>query len=372
MQIAPQSVISGPARQELPARTFNFRKARRLVTTAIGLVAASLASLTMPITASADDVVNIGIPNVATDVGFFLADKNGYFKEEGIEVKFSSFPSAANMIAPLGAGQLDVGGGAISAGFFNAVNRGINIRIVADKGSITEEYEYSTIVIRKDLVDSGRFKSLADLKGMTLAASAQGANSESQINQALKQGGLSYDDVKVVYLAYPEMYAALQNKAIDGGVNNEPTISRMVRDGVAVRASDKSIFPGYQTAVVLFSENFAESRKEVAQRFMRAYLRAVRDYNDALQSGGFGGAKADEVVSALTEYTAVKDPEIYRSMTPFVVDPNGIVGVDSLKTDLAFFKERKLVPDAVSLEPYVDPSFAAWAVESLGPYKKSE
>lgn len=339
---------------------------------AFAALATVLMSVASMASVAAQEVVTIGIPNVATDVGFFLADKKGYFKEEGIEVRFSSFPSAANMIAPLGAGQLDVGGGAISAGFFNAVERGIDIKIVADKGSITDEYEYSTIVIRKDLVDSGRFSTLADLKGMTLAASAQGANSESQINQALIQGGLTYDDVKVVYLAYPEMYAALQNKAIDGGVNNEPTISRMVKDGVAVRASDHSLFPGYQTAVVLFSENFSNERRDVAQRFMRAYIRAIRDYNNALSGGHLSGPTGEEVVSVLTEYTAVKDPEVYRSMTPFVVNPDGKLGVASLASDLQFFKDRGLVSADVSLDPYVDTSFAEWAVESLGPYQKAE
>ncbi len=357
-----------------PSLSATFTRGGALPRTArrAGAVAATLAALAMPGAAVGQDIVTIGIPNVATDVGFFLADKNGYFEEEGIEVKFTSFPSAANMIAPLGAGQLDVGGGAISAGFFNAVHGGINIRIVADKGSITEEYEYSTLVIRKDHVDSGRFKTLADLEGMTIAAAAQGANSESQINQALQKGGLSYEDVKVVYLAYPEMYAALSNNAIDGAINNEPTISRMVRDNVAVRASETSLFPGYQTAVVLYSENFAEDRKDVAQRFMRAYVRAVRDYNDALGAGGFTGPTADAVISALTEYTAVKDPEIYRSMTPFVVDPNGVVGADSLAGDLDFFKSRGLVPAEVTLAPYVDTSFAAFAVDALGPYTKAE
>lgn len=371
MQARYQPATS-PTRDGTVARTANFAGLARFRNAAFAVLVTALVGGALPTGAAAQDVVNIGIPNVATDVGFFLADKQGYFKDEGIEVHFSSFPSAANMIAPLGAGQLDVGGGAISAGFFNAVERGIDIRIVADKGSITDEYEYSTIVIRKDLVDSGRFKTLADLKGMTLAASAQGANSESQINQALKQGGLSYDDVNVVYLAYPEMYAALQNKAIDGGVNNEPTISRMVRDGVAVRASETSLFPGYQTAVVLFSEKFSSERSEVAQRFMRAYVRAVRDYNNAIGEGRFSGVTGDEVVSALTEYTAIKDPEIYRSMTPFVVDPDGKLGVDSLASDLQFFKDRGLVSATAKLDPYVDTSFAEWAVESLGAYQKAE
>ncbi len=328
--------------------------------------------LVMPGTAAAQDLVQVGIPNTASDVGFFLADKNGYFSDEGIEVKFTTFPSAATMIAPLSAGQLDVGSGGIAAGFYNAVNSGVHIKIVADKASNTEEYENSTLMIRKDHVDSGRFKDLSDLKGMTLAAVAQGANSESQINIALTKGGLSYDDANVIFLAFPEMYTALANKAIDGAINNEPTISRMIRDGVAVPAGATPVFPGFQTSVMLYSENFAEQRRDVAERFMRAYLRAMRDYNDSLRDGGFNGPTAYDVINVLTEYTAIKDADIYRYMTPFASDPNGAIKIESLEADLEFFKSRGLVPADVELVPYIDTSFIEAAVESLGPYTPAE
>ena len=153
--------------------------------------------------------VAIGITNTATDVGFFIADKKGYFRDAGIEMTMTSFASAARMIAPLGSGQLDVGAGTVAAGLYNAVERGIRLRIVADKGSVTDELEYSTLLVRKDLVDSGRYKTLADLKGMTIAAAAQGTGSESSLNEALKKGGLKFSDVNVVYMGFPEMLVAL-------------------------------------------------------------------------------------------------------------------------------------------------------------------
>ena len=55
--------------------------------------------------------VNVGIANSSSDVAFFIADKKGYFRDEGIDAKFIPFDSGAKMVAPLGAGQLDVAGG---------------------------------------------------------------------------------------------------------------------------------------------------------------------------------------------------------------------------------------------------------------------
>src|SRR5215831_12589872 len=138
---------------------------------------------------SAQTPVNVGITDSSSDAVFFIADKRGYFKAEGLAATMTSFASAAKMIAPLGTGQLDVGGGTVAAGLYNAVERGINIKIVADKASIKDGYEYSTLLVRKDLAESGRYKTLADLKGMTVATASQGAGSESSLNEALKKGG---------------------------------------------------------------------------------------------------------------------------------------------------------------------------------------
>src|SRR3954471_6121968 len=315
------------------------------------------------------ETVTVGITNAATDAGFFIADKKGYFRAEGIEIKTTAFASAAGMIAPLGRNQLDVGAGTVSAGLYNAVEQGVQLRIIADKGSVTDKLEYSRLVVRKDLADTGRYKTLADLKGMTIASASPGSGSESSVNEALKKGGLKYSDIKVVYMGFPQMLAALINKGIDAAQSNEPTLTRGLRDGVTVAASPTVIYPGQQTAVVLYSEDFAQKRHAVAQKFIKAYIRAVRDYNDAILGTNLAGPNADEIISILTESTEIKDRETYASMSAFAVDPNGGVNVDALKNDLVFFRERGLISPNVSVEKVVDHSFSEEAVRLLGPYK---
>ena len=75
--------------------------------------------------AFAQTKVRVGNVNTVSDIGIYIADKKGYFKSEGLDVEFIAFNTAARMIAPLGAGQLDVGGGTVSAGHYNAFTRKI-------------------------------------------------------------------------------------------------------------------------------------------------------------------------------------------------------------------------------------------------------
>jgi NitT/TauT family transport system substrate-binding protein len=315
--------------------------------------------------------VRVGLASASSDVGFFIAEKKGYFKEEGLDVSFVNFDSGAKMVAPLGAGQLEVGAGSPSAGLYNAVTRGIHIKIVADKGSTPPGYGFQPLLVRKDLVESGRYKSLKDLKGMKIAGSAPGSGSTSTLNEALKKGGLKYSDVDRVFLGFPQHVAALQNKAVDASMTTEPSATKAIQSGAAVRVmGDDEIYPNHQLAVVLYSDDFIKKNPDAAKRFMRAYLRAVRVYNDALKDGHIAGPGADDVINILTEYTNVKDPAVYRAINVQACNPNGAVDVPSLKNDLVFFKEQGEVKGAVTVDDVLDNSFAAAAVKDLGVYKK--
>src|SRR4051794_32680534 len=164
-------------------------------------VAASVLAIAAP--ATAQETVTVGIYAATSDAPLFIADKKGYFREEGITVKLTSFQSAAMMVPPLGTGQLDVGAGSASAGLYNAFARGIKIRIVADKASSAPGYGATKLIVRKDHVDSGRYKSFKDLKGMKFALNAPGVSNTSLLNDALKSVGLKYSDVETVDFASP-------------------------------------------------------------------------------------------------------------------------------------------------------------------------
>lgn len=344
------------------------RTALRRLALLLAVAAAAVAALP----AMAQTKVRVGVVGTASDSVYYIAQDRGYFKKEGLEVEFIPFKSASNMVAPLGADQLDVGGGTVSAGLYNAVSRDVSVRIVADKGSIQPGYAFSGLMVRKDLMDAGKYKSYKDLKGMKVAIGAEGTSTASALNEALKRGGLKYSDVEIVDLGFPQHIAAYANKGIDASITNEPTMTRAIEAGLAVRvAGNDVIYPYQQTSVLLYSENLIKSKPDVGLRFMRAYLRGLRDYNDVLRNGHISGPGSDEVIAILTKSTAVKDAEIYRKISPPAADPDGKVNVKSLEKDLAFFRSQGLVGDTkITAASLMDTSFVTRAVQQLGPYKK--
>jgi NitT/TauT family transport system substrate-binding protein len=336
------------------------------------LAAAAVAISTGLAGAAAAQTITVGTASTISDAPIFIADRKGFFKAEGIDVKVTPFKSASDMVAPLGTGQLDAGAGSASAGLYNAVARGIRIKIVADKASSTPGFSGTQVIVRKDHVDSGRFKEVKDFKGMKFAMNAPGVSNTSTLNTLLKSVGLKYSDVETVDLPFPEHVAALKNKSVDAAVSVEPAPSIAIRNGDAVLVKrDDQVLPNHQIAVLLYSEEFALKKTDAARRFMRAYLRGLRFYNDALKDGRFNGPAADELITILTEATPIKNRDLYKLMTPFGMNPDGKVNAESLAYDLAFYREQGLIRGDVKLEQVVDNSFAEAAARELGPYRKN-
>lgn len=315
--------------------------------------------------AKEDLSVSVGVTNTASDVSMFIAHKRGYFRDEGLSVQLIRFDSAGRMIAPFASGELDVGAGAPSAALYNAVARGIDIRIVSDKNSTPPGRGTQPLLVRKDLVASGRFKALKDLKGMKIASAAPGTSASTTLYKALEAGGVSPRDVQNIYLGFPQHVLALTNGAVDAAFTVEPSASEAIRLGSAVRImGDDQIYPNHQLAVILFNGRFITSKPDAAKGFLKAYLKGVRDFNDALVNGKFAGQKGEAIIDILVEYGPFKNRDLYSYTTSYS-DPNGALNLASLEEDLGYFRRQGLIEGDVSVKRTVDTSILDLAVREL-------
>jgi NitT/TauT family transport system substrate-binding protein len=343
---------------------------RHRLSLAIGAVFAGLLFAADTGPAHAAEKVLVGTGGSASDAPFYIAQSKGYFQDEGLDVELIVLDSGAKVIAPLGTGDLDVGSGALSVGFWNARARGVKFRVVADRGHVEAGYFYQSVFMRKDLVDSGEFKSLKDLKGKRMGFAAQGVTSLSLLNEACKSVGISYDDVVPVYLSFAQQIVALNNKALDGSFLIEPQATVAVNAGYGVRfMNTDEFYPRQQISVIFYSDKFATERKDTAEKFMRGWLRGVRAYNDAIKDGRIAGKGADEVVETIAKSFHM-DANLVRQMYSQAVDPSGAVNAAGMQKDLDFFKSRGLVTADVKTSDVVDMSFAKKANAALGPYKQ--
>jgi NitT/TauT family transport system substrate-binding protein len=192
----------------------------------------------------------------------------------------------------------------------------------------------------------------------------------SLLNEAAKFAGIKFEDVTPVYLSFPQQIAALQNKALDGTFLIEPQATVAVNAGYGVRFMDTNEFyPHQQISVIFYSDKFARERKDVADRFMRAWLRGVRTYNDALKDGKIAGAGADEVVATMAKSFNMS-PALVREMYSQAVEVTGGVNAVGIQKDLDFFLKQGWVNGQIKASDVIDMSFAQKASAGLGPYQR--
>jgi NitT/TauT family transport system substrate-binding protein len=307
--------------------------------------------------------LQVGLVGGISDAGFYIAMDKGYFKEQGIELEVTRFDSAAKMIAPLGTGQLDIGGGAPSAGLLNAIAREVPLKIVADKGNMDPGHGYEAMMVRKEQLD--KFKTAADLKGKNVAISARDISPEVTLDTFLRSGGLTIKDVNVVTIAHADMGQALSNGSIDMGMPIEPFVTQYAEKGIAaIWHRNDEVFPRQQVAVVLYGPKFLADRPELAKKFMLAYLKAIRYYHDAFAKRD--AAKRKDAIQILAHNTAVKDQALYEKMVMPGLDFNGHVSLDALNFQQNWFLAKGTQKTRVDMSKVVDHQYVDWAAQKLG------
>jgi NitT/TauT family transport system substrate-binding protein len=299
-----------------------------------------------------DDIVELGDLLAISNAGVYIGIEKGYFKEQKIQNRITTFASAGKAMPALTTGELDVSVGTISAGLFNAIGEGAGFRIVADKGQGRAGTGYVLLTVRKDLVQSGQVKSVKDLKGRKVSLYAKGINQDYILGKMAEEVGLTIKDFEIVYLAGPSQLTAYETKAIDAAMVVEPWGANFEEKGVGVRFRTpdqvKSIGP-MQIAVVMYSEKFIKERRAQAQRWMNAYLKGAAYYATK-------GTQDAEVVSIIEKYTKVPAKAI-RAAIPHGQSRDGRPIMDSIADQIAWFAANGYLPKRVTADQVVDLSF---------------
>ena len=321
--------------------------ARRSIRAAV--VAAVLGA---PLQGAAAEVVRMGELLAISNVGLYVAMDKGYFEVRGITVEVERFASGAKMIAPLSTGQLDVAIGSPSAGLYNAIAGGMSFKIVADKGQSRPGYSFTPLVVRKDLVDSGRVKTIKDLKGLKIASGAKGINFDYMLAKMLEHGGIGFDAVEIVYLGYPEGIKALAAKAVDAAFVPEPWGMQAEQQKVGVRLFLSEQTPAvstFQVAVIMYAAKFMKERPKIARDFLQAYVQGVKLYSQR-------GLKDAEIAGIISKH--IKVPvETIQGTIPVYVDAGARPRVQDLGAMQDWFHQMGWVKETVPMERVVDLSF---------------
>lgn len=300
------------------------------------------------------DEITVAIFPYLSYAPFFIAEEEGFFQEQGLKADFVKFGRTSEAIPALAAGDLDVASGLITVGTLNAIAQGGQIAYVADKGYANPDgCSYTTFMASKDLLDSGGLASPKDLAGKRVALSTA-SSAEYYLDVLLEEGGLTRDQVDLVDIPLPTRLEGMTSGELDLAAVSEPWATRIAATGSAeVWMPLEEVLPGFQLSVVMYGPSFLNDDTGLGVRFMRAYLKAVRQYEQG---------KTDRNVEILEKYTGL-DADLLRQSCWQSFRADGSIDTQSVLDFQSWAEEdglliRDLVPEEFWDASYIEDALA--------------
>lgn len=279
------------------------------------------------------------LPSLSLGV-LYVAAEMGFFEDENLDVMLGTIQNSQDAVTLLAQGELDAIVGSISAGLFNSIDSGLDVRAVtavsttAEVPGAEEEPPPSGVFVRADLHESGEVTSYQDMAGRTVASpGGMGAATSYLIALYLEAGGLTLDDIELAPLGVADSLTALENGSVDIAFLTSPYAQDAVASGGAVElGSAREIYGDETQSAVMFGPTLLEENRQAGVAFVRALLRAAEEMQGDYRQN-------DEVVAALSAGLDIEE-DFIRSAPPYFVPSDLQFNADTARQAQQIFLDQ--------------------------------
>jgi NitT/TauT family transport system substrate-binding protein len=291
-----------------------------------GFAAATVVMATLTAPVAADDLVKMTIGqrgNWDTSITH-LGEKAGIFKKHGLQLEMIYTSGSGETLQPVISGSVDLGLAVGTLGAMAAYSKGAPVRIIGAEATGAADYWYAK---------NPAIKTLKDANGHTIAFSTNGSSTHSVVRAFV-------DEFKLTAKPQPTgnpsaTLTAVMTDQVDVGWAAPPFGLKEMEEGkihLVARATDAALVRGQTIRVLVANADALVKRKEVIERFMKAYRESI----DYMYSPN------PQVMKDYAEFARISEPLAKRVRDEFfpksLVNPDQIHGLETL------------IPEAVNLK----------------------
>ncbi len=224
----------------------------------------------------------------------YLAQENGYFAEEGLNVEFY-YAAAADIVKNVAAGNVEFGFPNADA-VVAAKAQGIPVKVV----HTTYQEGLGAIIFGSD---SG-ISTPADLKGKKVAVTSLGSANYFQLQAAMESAGLTIDDVQVEIVGTGAILTALTEGQVDAIVFSKLRTIELNNSGYAASAItyiiDGHVEEAVDMSIEKYALTFAEKRDVVVQILNDVFVKTLWQ-SDYTKENGIGASNPEKWQALIDE-----------------------------------------------------------------------
>lgn len=242
--------------------------------------------------------LTVAVVGLTSDGALWSGVEQGFFKDEGLNVKISTVANPPAGLAAAQGNQVDV---AFTPGIplLNALSQGIGVEVIAGSHGYNPAVVGTPDAAKAD--DTGLFgsakngiNSISDLKGKTISVPARKAHMEVVISDELAKAGIDpQTEVNWVALDMNSAVAALNNGTVDAAGLVSPFTSQAAAGGnTQLSAPSISFFGGGTTSYWVSGTGTIQQKPEAIQAFQRAIKKSNDWANEHPEQAIEAGLKA--------------------------------------------------------------------------------
>jgi NitT/TauT family transport system substrate-binding protein len=314
----------------------------------------SLVTLGLAVACTQQPNASLSAPIVSGDIswvgysGNYVANKKGFFAQEGLDIQDKTFANTSDEVTALLAGKLEIAW----------LTSGDAIQVIEKDPSLKVIYlvDYSNGadgIIGRDITAP------KDAKGKSIAR--ENVLFEKVLLQAyLKQGGLTEKDLKVQDIPASDAGTAFAAKKVDMAVTFEPFLTKNAKIGggkVVFSTKDTNLIAD----VIVVKDKLIQKRKKDLQAYLRAVDKAVKLINA-------GDLEAIKISAEKMGVTSAEVKEQLTGVKVFDLDGNKSIGfnksnpknlIANLELMAKAAEEFKVITKPMKLESLYDDSIVS-------------
>jgi NitT/TauT family transport system substrate-binding protein len=197
---------------------------KRFLLTLLALVVFDLSA------ARADGLVPIklGINKLGAMTSVWIAAREGFFKQNGLDVQITEIPLSDQTIAVLQSKSVDIVL-QIPGTAFAAKEGGFDIVLVGQNETAGTKPPVSNAIM---VPTSSPIQGIKDLKGKRIAASSTHGQAFAAMKQLFQKAGISTDDVQIVPAPFTAVADLMRTGQVDAATTLDPYTTQISRSGI--------------------------------------------------------------------------------------------------------------------------------------------
>ena len=247
----------------------------------------------------------VGVIPIAPVAPLYVGMKQGFFKEEGLEIEPKFEQGGVNVVTAVVAGDWDMGF-SNTVSLMTASSKGLPLKMITSgvSGETERDKAWGALIVKK----GGPIKEPKDLEGKTVSVNTLNNVPHMVALRSLEKAGMDTDKVKFTEIQFPEAQASVEKGRVAAAWVVEPfvTISTVFGGSEALLHPYIDTVPDLTVSTYFTSDKLIKEDPEAVDGFIRAMNKSL-DY---------AAANPDAVREIVGEYTEIQPKAAAKMRLP--------------------------------------------------------